>query len=84
MYAVLFAVSDALSPRWRSEFGHKGAAVPWARVMLALFATQAMLLACSARLLCSRTVTWAGVAYTRSGGHVRVLHRAGAHPEPTR
>ena len=75
MYSVLFQVADVLSPHWRSEFGHKGAAVPWARVMLALFATQAMLLACTARLLCARTVSWGGVAYTRSRGRVRVLHR---------
>ena len=76
MYAEVFKVADALSPLWRSEYGHKGASVPWARVMLALFATQAMLLACTARLLCVRTVVWGGVAYTRARGRVRVLHRA--------
>ena len=75
MYGVLFEVADALSPRWRSEFGHKGATVPWARVMAALFATQAMLLACTVRLLCTRTVRWGSVLYTRSGGRVRVLLR---------
>jgi hypothetical protein len=75
MYAALFAVADALSPRWRSDFGHKSAAVPWPRVMLALFATQAMVLACAARLLCVRTVVWGGVTYTRARGRVRVLHR---------
>ena len=76
MYRVLFQVADALSPRWRSEFGHKGAAVPWVRVMAALFVTQAMLLACTARLLCTRTVRWGSVVYTRSRGRVRVLLRA--------
>jgi hypothetical protein len=75
MYSVLFQVADVLSPRWRSDFGHKGAAVPWARVMVALFATQAMLLACTARLLCTRTVAWGSVVYTRSRGRVRVLLR---------
>ena len=76
MYGALFQVADALLPCWRSEFGHKGATVPWARVMAALFATQAMLLACTACLLCTRTVRWGSVVYTRSRGRVRVLLRA--------
>jgi len=75
MYGVLFQIADVLSPCWRSEFGHKGAMVPWARVMGALFVTQAMLLACTVHLLCTRTVQWGSVVYTRSRGRVRVLLR---------
>ncbi len=76
MYAALFALCGALSPRWRAECGGECARIPWARVLLALFATQAALLACAARMLLSRRVVWAGVAYTRAGGRVRVLSRA--------
>ncbi len=76
MYAQLFALCRALSPRWRAASCCSGApAIPWPRVLLALFATQAALLACAVRMALSRNVTWSGVTYTRAAGRVRVAAR---------
>lgn len=80
MYGTLFALCRLLSPRWDAGAGLKvctrgAGAIPWLRVVPALFVTQALLLACAARMLSSRAITWAGVEYVRSAGRVRVVRR---------
>ncbi len=76
MYGALFALCRVLSPRWEAECAVRKGTIPWLRVLLALYATQAALLAAAARMLCSASVTWAGVRYARAAGRVRVAGRA--------
>jgi hypothetical protein len=83
MYADLFALCRTLSPHWEAELRAQGGApfnrIPWPTVLLALYAAQASLLACAARMLLTRRVTWAGVEYTRAAGRVRVVARRGGN-----
>ena len=74
MYGTLYALCRAQSPGWQPATSY--ASIPWPRVLLALFATQAALLACAGRMLASPSITWSGVRYTRAAGRVRVASRA--------
>jgi hypothetical protein len=73
MYVQLYRLCSHLSPDWRAPLPAE--TLPWLRILLALFATQAMLLACALRMLLSRRIVWARTVYERHGGRVRVVAR---------
>lgn len=77
MYLQLFTLCSTLSPRWKAACPTPFHALPWGRIVLALFAVQAVLLLCAARMVASRSVTWAGVQYFRRRGLVFPTGTAG-------
>jgi len=74
LYGELYTACELLSPDWVAPCALEG--IPWARVLLALLAQQAAMLACALRMVLSSRVVWARTEYGRAAGRVTVLRRA--------